>query len=33
MKKLKLLDCNKISTSELEADVKQDFVPTNFKTI
>jgi hypothetical protein len=25
------LDCNKIFTSELEADVKQDFVPTKVR--
>jgi hypothetical protein len=25
------LECNKISTSELEADVKQDFVPTKVR--
>jgi hypothetical protein len=31
MRKLKLLDCNKISSSELEADVKQDFVPTKVR--
>ena len=31
MKRLKLLDCNKISSSELEADVKQDFVPTKVR--
>ena len=31
MSKLKLLDFNKISTSEQEADVKQDFVPTKVR--